>query len=54
MSQSRQLAANKFTDIIGFTALMGTEKTTEKPLLNNEMVLESKLMNISIPSLKCK
>lgn len=34
MSQSRQLAAIMFTDIVGYTALMGNDEQHARTLLN--------------------
>jgi class 3 adenylate cyclase len=37
MSQSRQLAAIMFTDIIGYTALMGNDEQNAPAILNKKI-----------------
>jgi len=40
MSQSRQLAAIMFTDIVGYTALMGKDEQKAMQLLDQNRVLQ--------------
>ena len=44
MSQSRQLAAIMFTDIVGYTALMGEDEQKAMQLLDQNRVLQKPLI----------
>ena len=44
MSQSRQLAAIMFTDIVGYTALMGKDEQKAMQLLDQNRVLQKPLI----------
>ena len=44
MSQSRQLAAIMFTDIVGYTALMGEDEQKAFELLNKNRQLQKPLI----------
>ena len=44
MSQSRQLAAIMFTDIVGYTALMGDDEQTAFDLLDKNRILQKPLI----------
>jgi len=43
--QSRQLAAIMFTDIVGYTALMGDDENKAFDLLNKNRQLQLQLLN---------
>ncbi len=44
MSQSRQLAAIMFTDIVGYTALMGDDEQNAFEILNKNRELQKPLI----------
>ena len=44
MSQSRQFAAIMFTDIVGYTALMGDDEESAFDLLNKNRELQESLI----------
>lgn len=44
MSQSRQLAAIMFTDIVGYTALMGNDEQHAFTLLNKNRQLQKPII----------
>tara|TARA_R100001369_G_scaffold62128_1_gene89062 strand:+ start:583 stop:738 length:156 start_codon:yes stop_codon:yes gene_type:complete len=45
MLQSRQLVALMFTDIGGYTALMGNDEETAFRVLNKNRALQNQLLN---------
>ena len=45
MSQSRQLAAIMFTDIVGYTALMGDDERSAFELLNKNRAIQKPIIN---------
>ena len=45
MSQSRQLAAVMFTDIVGYTALMGDDEQKAFILLNKNRLIQQPLIS---------
>ena len=45
MSQSRQLAAIMFTDIVGYTALMGNDEQKAFNFLNKNRQIQKPLSN---------
>ena len=48
MSQSRQLAAIMFTDIVGYTALMGNDEQKAFELLNKTGFYKNQLLKNSM------
>ena len=44
MSQTRQLAAIMFTDIVGYTALMGNDEQKAFAILNKNRVLQKPII----------